>query len=176
MAATIQLRREPLTADEHLRAWEILCDDKTLAGIAYKIETDAWGTLRMSPTKTRHARMVGRIARLLQAKLGGEAMPELAIMTSDGIKVPDVGWCSDTFLARDWLDVVLHKAPEICVEVVSPSNSEAELRAKTALYLQAGAIEVWLVAEDGAVEVHTQSGARDDSTFAFNPALELSAY
>lgn len=176
MATTIQLRRKPLTADEHQRAWEALCNDKTLTGIAYKIETDAWGAMRMSPTQTRHARMVGRLVRLLQAKLGGEAMPELAIMTDDGIKVPDVGWCSDTFLAHDWLDVVLRKAPEICVEVVSPSNSEVELRLKTALYLRAGAIEVWLVAEDGAVEVHTQAGARESSTFAFNPALELSAY
>ncbi len=176
MAATIQLRREPLTVDEHLRAWEALCNDKTLAGIAYKIETDAWGAMRMSPSQTRHARMVGRIVRLLQAKLGGEAMPELAIMTTDGIKVPDVGWCSEIFLAHDWLDVVLRKAPEICVEVVSPSNSEAELRAKTALYLNTGAIEVWLIAENGAVEVYTQGGARDDSTFGFNPALELSAY
>ena len=135
MTATIQLRRGPLTADEQLGAWEALCNDKTLAGIAYKIETDAWGAMRMGPTQTRHARMVGRIMRLIQAKLGGEAMPELAIMTSDGIKVPDVCWCSDTFLAHDWL-----------------------------------------VAEDGAVEVHTQDGARDDSTFSFNPALELPAY
>lgn len=176
MAATIQLRREPLTADELQRAWEILCNDKTLAGIAYKFETDAWGTLRMSPTRTRHARTVGRLTRLLQAKLSGEAMPELAVLTSDGIKVPDVAWCSDAFLAHDWHDVVLHKAPEICVEVVSPSNSELELRAKTALYLGTGAIEVWLVAEDGVIEIHTSAGVREDSTFGFNPALELSAY
>lgn len=43
----------------------------------------------------------------------------------------------------------------------------AERFAKTALHLHAGAIEVWLVAQDGA---------RDDSTFSFNPGLELPAY
>ena len=173
MGAAIELRREPLTANEHQRAWEVLCNDKTLAGIPYKIETDAWGAVRMSPTQTRHSRMVGRVTRLLQQKLGGEAMPELAMVTPDGIKVPDVGWCSDAFLAQHWSNVVLRKAPEICVEVVSPSNAEAELRSKTALYLNLGAIEVWLVSEDGAVEIHTQAGPREDSTFGFNPGIEL---
>lgn len=52
----------------------------------------------------------------------------------------------------------------------------AERFAKTALYLHAGAIEVWLVAQDRAVEVHTQDGARDDAAFGFNPVLELPAY
>jgi Uma2 family endonuclease len=175
MSAAIQLRRDPLTADEHQHAWETLCSDETLAGIAYKIETDAWGAVRMSPAQTKHSRMVGRITHMLKQKLGGEAMPELAIVTSDGVKVPDVAWCSESFLAQYWSDVVLRKAPEICVEVVSPSNAEAELRAKTALYLSQGAIEVWLVSDDGAVEVHTKAGLRGDSTFGFNPAVELSA-
>jgi Uma2 family endonuclease len=172
MGAAIQLRRDPLTANEHQNAWEALCNDKTLAGIAYKIETDAWGAVRMSPTQTKHSRMVGRITHLLKQKLGGEAMPELAIVTNDGVKVPDVAWCSESFLAKHWSDVVLRKAPEICVEVVSPSNSETELR-NTTLYLSHGAIEVWLVSDDGAVEVHTQAGLREDSTFGFKPAAEL---
>ena len=174
MGAAIQLRREPLTADEHQHVWEALCNDESLSGIAYKIETDAWGTVRMSPAQSKHARMVGRIAHLLRQKLGGEAIPELAIVTSDGVKVPDVAWCSESFLARNWSDTVLHKAPEICVEVVSPSNAEAELRSKTALYLSQGAVEVWLVTSDGAVEIHTRTGIREDSTFGFSPAAELS--
>ena len=71
-------------------------------------------------------------------------------------------------------DGALLKAPEICVEVVSPSNAESELRKKTAQYRSLGAREVWLVAEDGAVEIHTPVGSRDDSTFGFNPAAALS--
>ena len=173
MGAAIQLRREPLTTDEHQRAWQALCDDETLAGIAYKIETDAWGGVHMSPTQTKHSRMVRRVARLLEDKLGGEALTELAIVTEDGVKVPDVAWCSEAFLAQHWSDVALQKAPEICVEVVSPSNSEAELHNKTAQYLSLGATEMWLVAEDGVVEIHNQAGPRDDSVFGFNPAAEL---
>jgi hypothetical protein len=42
-------------------------------------------------------------------------------------------------------------APEICVEVLSPGNTEAEMREKMALYFDAGASEVWLCARDGAM-------------------------
>ena len=30
MSAAIQMRREPLTTDEHQRAWQALCEDETL--------------------------------------------------------------------------------------------------------------------------------------------------
>ena len=43
------------------------------------------------------------------------------------------------------------KSPEICVEVLSPSNTEAEIQEKMALYFDAGAREVWLCADSGAV-------------------------
>ena len=49
MSAAIQMRREPLTTDEQQHVWQVLCDDETLAGIAYKIETDAWGGELPSP-------------------------------------------------------------------------------------------------------------------------------
>ena len=119
--------------------------------------------------------MVRRVARLLEEKLGGEALTELAIITADGVKVPDVAWCSEAFLAQHWSNVALLKAPEVCIEVVSPSNSEAELRSKTEHYLGLGAIEVWLVSEGGAVEVYTATGVQDNSTFGFDPAAELSS-
>jgi hypothetical protein len=65
--------------------------------------------------------------------------------------------------------------PAQCVEVVSPSNLAAELRQKKASYLGRGAVEARLLSEDGAVEIHTQAGARDGSTFGFDPASALSA-
>ena len=36
------------------------------------------------------------------------------------------------------------QSPEICVEIISPSNSEEEIREKMALYFDAGAQEVWI--------------------------------
>jgi Uma2 family endonuclease len=37
------------------------------------------------------------------------------------------------------------------VEVLSPGNTDAEIREKVALYFDAGAREVWTCAESGAV-------------------------
>jgi Uma2 family endonuclease len=163
-----------LTHDEHRQAWQALCNDEALAGVPYKIETDAWGGVHMHPAQTKHPRTVRRVARLLESKLGREALTELAIITDDGVKVPDVAWCSEAFLEQYWSDVVLVKAPEICVQVVSPSNSEVELLSKTKQYLSLGAREVWLVAEDDAVEIHNVAGVREDSAFGFSPVTEFS--
>jgi Uma2 family endonuclease len=52
------------------------------------------------------------------------------------------------------------QAPEICVEVLSPANSDAEIQEKTALYFDAGAREVWLCDLGG----HMKFSARDQST------------
>lgn len=52
----------------------------------------------------------------------------------------------------------LPRAPELCVEVLSPSNTEPEMQQKTAAYLAAGALEVWLVKEDGTVEILNERG------------------
>jgi Uma2 family endonuclease len=57
-------------------------------------------------------------------------------------------------------------APEICVEVRSPSNSDAEMAHKTALFLQAGAVEVWIVTEDGAWRVFDAQGEQAATRFA----------
>jgi Uma2 family endonuclease len=42
-------------------------------------------------------------------------------------------------------------APEICVEVLSEVNTDAEMQEKRQLYFEAGADEFWLVAEDGSL-------------------------
>jgi Uma2 family endonuclease len=47
--------------------------------------------------------------------------------------------------------VCFPKAPEICVEVLSPSNTEAEIREKMRLYFDAGAQEVWWCSQTGVM-------------------------
>jgi len=48
--------------------------------------------------------------------------------------------------------------------VLSPSNSRPEMQQKTVAYLAAGAIEVWIVAEDGAVEMFNGGGRIAESS------------
>ena len=42
------------------------------------------------------------------------------------------------------------KSTSNCIEIVSPSNSEAEIREKRALYFGVGATEVWICNLDGS--------------------------
>lgn len=65
----------------------------------------------------------------------------------------------------------LPNAPEVCVEVLSPSNTAPEMSEKVAAYLDAGAIEVWIVREDGGVEIMRKSGLRPSSSFGIDVVL-----
>ena len=60
--------------------------------------------------------------------------------------------------------VALTIAPEICVEVVSPSNTAAEPLAKRDLYSAAGAMEFWTCDEVGGMTFFNPSGALEHST------------
>ena len=80
----------------------------------------------------------------------GRVLSECPISTADGVKAADVAWASPERIRELGDQVCFPQAPEICVEVLSPSNTEAEIKEKTALYFDAGAREVWLCApEDG---------------------------
>ncbi len=48
------------------------------------------------------------------------------------------------------------KTPEICVEILSPSNSETEMKGKHALGLEAGALEKWEYDQDGGGNIFVE--------------------
>ena len=50
-------------------------------------------------------------------------------------------------------------APEICVEGMSGANDWDEMMEKRALYREAGAEEVWVVAEEGEVHFFTEEAS-----------------
>lgn len=143
--------------------WESLCADPQLAGLPFKFETTLEGKIIMSPASMLHASMQGRIMFALQAVardagLGGEVMPECPVVTAGGVKVPDVVWLSrgqaDAFAGK----TAAPAAPDICVEIKSPSNSKKEMDAKRALYFGAGAKEVWICDEQGTLTFWSAAG------------------
>ena len=81
----------------------------------------------------------------------------MPLVTLEGVKVIDVVWMSAGYFreleAKEPL--VLERAPEICVEVLSPSNSKPEMEEKRALYFGAGAQEFWICGLDGKMEFYT---------------------
>jgi Uma2 family endonuclease len=116
-------------------------------------ETNARGQIIMTPVNFGHSSHVGRlIKRLAVIAPDWESGAELGIETSDGVKAPDVTLSSQAYYDRHIKDKgYVTEAPEICIEVMSPSNSWQEMMDKMPLYFEVGALEVWIVDVDGKI-------------------------
>jgi len=134
-----------------LRRWKELLADREMTRFEGRIETDRHGHVIMSPPPApTHGGFQVEIARLMYSLFRtGRIMTECPISTADGVRAADVAWASPERM-RDLGELVCFPiAPEICVEVLSPSNSEVEIKEKAALYFDAGAKEVWLCSASG---------------------------
>jgi Uma2 family endonuclease len=130
--------------------WQEVCEHPSLQDLPFKIELDEFGRIIMSPVKLYHSVLQGEIGFLLRTLLKqGKTLPECAIKTSKGTKVADVAWVSSDLWAKIKNEADASIAPEICVEVISNSNSKKEMLEKRQLYFEAGAKEVWLCNENG---------------------------
>lgn len=133
--------------------WQEVCEHPSLKDLPFKIELDELGRIIMSPVKLRHSALQGEIEFLLRCLLKkGKTLPECAIKTSKGTKVADVAWVSTVTWEKIKTEADASIAPEICVEVISASNSSIEMREKRKLYFEAGAKEVWLCNEQGEMQ------------------------
>jgi Uma2 family endonuclease len=161
-----------LSGDELMRRWAQVLADEALVHLPYKIELDQWGEIRMTPTASpRHMRIAFTLAYAFQSDLRGVAFQEGAVVTRLGVLTADVVWCSPAFVASHaevfaGEQSAMPTAPEICVEVVSPTNVIAKLEQKIQAYLAAGAVEGWIVFDDLTVRSFDRTGERMQSQFA----------
>jgi Uma2 family endonuclease len=141
----------------NLERWSEILEDPFYSTLEQRIETDRHGHIIMTPPPSfSHSFKGSELIRLLNEHLnGGQALHEVPISTSDGVRAADVAWLSDAQLAEAKKTNILLTAPEICVEVLSPRNSEKEMQEKMALYFDAGATEVWLCDDDGSLRFFT---------------------
>lgn len=132
--------------------WQEVLSDPALRDLPYKIELNEWGQVVMSPASSRHSILQGLVMDALRkARQDGLVFPECPIQTSKGVKVPDVVWISDAMLREHRDETPYSKAPELCIDVISPSNSMREMEEKRELYFARGAQEVWLCDEQGTL-------------------------
>lgn len=178
-AVVVEQREHPPWLEQVSARWREVLADPSLRDLPYKVETNRGGQIIMSPAKNIHGAYQTRIAQLLERALAGQTIAECSIATPEGVKVADVAWCSAAFVAKHGFADPYEVAPEICVEIRSPSNAESELQAKVRLYLDAGAREVWLVDVNGRVRIHGRDGPLELSNFdvdvnavAFDPKAE----
>jgi Uma2 family endonuclease len=139
--------------------WLEVCEHPDLQNLPFKIELDETGKIIMSPTKVYHSIYQGDIVRLLSASPNvGKAMVECAIATRKGTKVADVAWASPERLAIIQPEIECSIAPELCVEVLSSTNTRKEMRIKRQLYFERGALEVWICDAEGKLTFFSPAG------------------
>ena len=127
----------------------------------YAMPEDEWkyelqaGVLIAEPVPGyRHGRVAFRVAELLGAhvrklRLGIVATNDSGFILSrspDTVRGPDVSFVSrERFESVGDLVTAFPGAPDLAIEVLSPSNTPAGIHAKVADYLAAGARAVWVV-------------------------------
>lgn len=140
--------------------WSEVLDNPSLRDLPFKIELNKFGKLLMSPASNEHGRIQSRLAAALLNKLpNGEVITECSVQTSDGVKVADVAWLSEEFVDEFSFVTPYPKAPELCIEIVSPSNSKIEIQNKVDLYLAKGAIEVWVAYDLNKIHMFSCMGS-----------------
>jgi Uma2 family endonuclease len=131
------------------------------------------GETRPKPLGTgKHSKMQRRLLRLLEAVFGeGRVEFELSMRIGDEIPVPDleVLHSDGPRMYRDVLD----EPPLLCVEVVSPSQSPAEMLAKCERYRDFGVPFCWVIDPVGrrAWEYHRLAEAHEVTEALTGPCV-----
>ena len=127
-------------------AWEELIDGKTVS---------------MAPAGTNHVFVSGHIYKLFANYLEGKRCTPIAegvtvYLTEKDHFVPDfMVVCDPDKIRHDGV----HGAPDLAVEVLSPSTAARDKRYKKSVYAQCGVKEYWIVSQrERSVEQYVLSG------------------
>ena len=132
--------------------WQEVCEHPDLQNLPFKIELDEHGKILMSPVNVYHSVFQGEIAALLKSfRKDGKVLTECAVKTHKGTKVADVAWVSKTIFNTIKHETECSVAPELCIEILSSSNTSDEIEEKKSLYFSSGAREVWICDPQGNI-------------------------
>ncbi len=152
---TLQLPERIDQLASNRQRWAEVLADPQWNGTRGRIETNAFGQIILSPPPGGpHSSRQSQISYELRVRLGDKTVTEAPVSTADGVKGLDVGWYSPQRYNEVRGQVAFEIAPEICVEVMSPSNTDLELQHKRVLYFDAGAIECWQCGTTGEMSYY----------------------
>jgi Uma2 family endonuclease len=161
-----------LSSEELHARWNEIGRDPLLAQIPFKVELNERGWLEVSPATARHASLQVQIAsELRRLKPDGVTLTQCPIETELGVRVADVAWASTDFMTATDSSMPYTIAPEVCIEVLSRLNPRTQMLDKVTAYLAAGAREVWLVDEDGSIEIFSAEGVQAKSCLGIHIRL-----
>jgi len=123
--------------------------------------------IRLPSGNPLHAEIRGRTEQLMRNHFErnpiGVVLGEIDCRITDGtVRRPDVSvFLGDRFKQIDPNKIPVPFAPDIAVEVLSPSESAVDVHRKVLDYLAAGSQEVWLLDHaNGELFIRTSSGIR----------------
>lgn len=133
--------------------WEEISADQSLDDLPYKIEQDRFGRIVMSPRPPFfHAALQVELGVQLRTLLPDWAVAsECSIQTTEGVKVPDVVALPRQRTDPHWNSLCLPFAADICVEILSASNSPEEMDERRHQYASTGCREFWLCDQQGGM-------------------------
>ena len=100
-----------------------------------------------------HPRHIGRVYASNRGYVTGPDSPATC-------RMPDVSFVATDRLGPDLLGMLFNGSPDLAVEILSDSNTRAEIAQKTREYLGAGGKAVWIVDVDArTIIVHTSTAA-----------------
>lgn len=134
-----------------------------------------WGqVVTLTRPKMRHTKLQYRLVELLRSRVGLQgivasevpfrALPQYELRGADVAFVSHERW-----IATDD-DDNLQGSPELVIEVLSRSNTQAEMREKATLYLSTGGQEFWIVSPKRKEVTVTR---REGGTFVYDIGRQI---
>ncbi|MBU0934800.1 MAG: Uma2 family endonuclease [Spirochaetes bacterium] len=144
------------------------------------INGEAWN---MSPAPGReHQKLVGRLHAAIYGFLENKPCEVYVAPTDVFLAVDDESESRDTVVQPDLLvvcdpdklvDEGIRGAPDLVIEVLSPSTAAKDLEDKKALYEKHGVREYWIVRSDGSVFVWVLEAARYRPVTEYLPEMPV---
>jgi Uma2 family endonuclease len=124
----------------------------------------------MSPAGARHGRVVARVTRTLgdfveARRLGVVLAGDVGFVLRrdpDTVRAPDVAFLSAARLTGPLPAEFVSGAPDLAIEILSPSDRWSEVDKKASEFLTAGALAVWAI-DPGAetAKLYSRADARE---------------
>jgi len=136
--------------------------------------------IEMTPPKIKHQRIVGRLYRHIDdIKPDGEVFisPVEVYLDAYNVPQPDIAWVAGNSTC-EITENRLIGAPDLVIEILSPSTAKRDKTAKFRLYEQHGTREYWMVdPENNLVEVwkHGESGFERQGVYDTGDTFESSS-
>lgn len=120
----------------------------------WRLELVRGRVVREPPAGFRHGSLAGRLSGLLHAFVEGNGLgvvvtAETGFVLAEEpptVRAPDVAFVSAGRIPREGPPVGFARfAPDLAIEIVSPSNTMSEVQEKALDYLESGSAVVWVV-------------------------------